>query len=172
MPYKLQSQKDITIGSPFDGAVSGISVTISSTVMRGSTMMMGSYRHIAWSQFYAPLWVENRTLYGPTDNAEKLSLLNFPRLPTTLPMLDKELIMFPTQNRVHFDWGTDMSFSPVTISSTVMRASTAMDAAFNQYRVVAYSPPVTANYFRLGRANYQLELQIFGMINRLLFMDY
>lgn len=169
MPYKVLSQKDVTVGSPYNGAVSGVSVTISSTVMRGSTGMSGRFRLLLGANFYAPLWNDNTRILYQANSTSIQSTLDFPKLPTTLPARNAVLFT-PTTVRDYRAWTADMSFSAPTISSTVMRASTAMDASYLQYQVVLnQSTEQTARY---GVANMGVELQIFGMINRMLYMDY
>lgn len=169
MPYKLLLEKNETIGSPYNGAASGVSVTISSTVMRGSTGMAGRFRLLKGANFYAPLWNDNTRILLQASNTTLQSTLNFPRLPTTLPARD-QILFNPTEVLSYRTWTSDMSFSPPTISSTVMRASTAMDASYLRYRLVLNQS--AEQNFRYAAANMGVELQIFGMINRMLYMDY
>lgn len=156
-----------TVGTPFNGAVSGVSVTISGTTVRGTGSLSGRVLTPGVGNgVYAPL--EKRSAILDADRTIKHSLISAPTLPTTLPFTVHLLTQRFAQ--ITYTTNTASSFSAVTISSTTVRPTGSQAGAVLP---LGYSPYMTdtPNYGRQN-LNYWIELQIFGAINHRLFMDY
>ena len=168
MPYKQITTLGVTIGSPFNGAVPGTSVTVNSVVMRGSTCHSGRFNRLYAEQIYSPLYSTTEVRPQVYTNINPTTILA-PTLPVVLPVRDAGLVEARVRI-VRYVSITSSSFSAPTVNSVVMRASKALTADFGQF---IYGPStIQQQNFRRTIATTAVDLNIFGMINNKLYMDY
>ena len=167
MAFKSLSTISITVGAPFNGAVPAVAVTINSIVMRGSTAHSGKFRSITGQGPYAPLY-SSLNLKGPTYVNTDPTIDTTPTLPTVLPF--RAGTLESRVSYVNYLAVSSSSFTAPTINSVVMRASSGLSG---DLEIVRYQAPSVAQttYLKFSY-NLNAELQIFGMINNKLYMDY
>lgn len=163
--FKTFDSSTNRIGSPFNGAVSGVSVTISGTTVRGSTTVFGTIRKFSGSQTYTPL---DQRVSVVGDRTIKYNIGDYPTLPLVLPTTI-HLKQQPVKVTTYTTLSTS-SFTAPTIGGTVVRMSTAEIAALVNFGYSVGQFDET-NYISRG-LNSWMELSVFGMINHRLFMDY
>ena len=190
--YKTLFLRSSTIGSPFSGAAPGISVSIGGTTMRGSTDHLGNFNQVIASSLYAPLFKSHQLAPGLLQSSTRtvtFSTITASTTPTVLPYRSR-IVEAPVQitNNVFLSATFNdpsandvlptvapflvksLNYAPPTISGTTMRQSTTHLGMYN--RVNYQTNSIDQGNYILIRANTGVGLNIFGLINHRLYMDY
>jgi hypothetical protein len=140
--------------------------------MRGSTDHLGNFNQVIASSLYAPLFKSHQLAPGLLQSSTRtvtFSTITASTTPTVLPYRSR-IVEAPVQITNNVFLSATLNYAPPTISGTTMRQSTTHLGMYN--RVNYQTNSIDQGNYILIRANTGVGLNIFGLINHRLYMDY